>query len=430
MNLYSSFGSILESWVTNSELLHHSSESFDGAASQDHSAGGDSDDSLTFSRATPEHLSKSDLGPLVESDAEDSAVEMASSEASLPSSPYFLLPGKTDMAPNSTAADRDDDRHSLSSLRPHAFTRTSSCSSSFTSGAMLQKVEQALLRADSDGRLQGLRHRRQWHTASLPPAQRTAHIQRTGNGSASGHPERTFSLSVVDEQSVPEMLHRRGDTHSHHKSLPGLTDTEVQKEDVCEEEEKEVLSPGLGYLEQVCRMMEEIARLRMEVEALKEQNLECDRFDGDTAGRCDRSASKRCPDKTNEDKPSQSSHSSNGNQYFRRRSASDTRVIRRHLSKVKRMSDGQYLSVDDINEQPNDDKEPEKKEAVKKKTENKTNTWRMRIGSLKRETTGKTSQPNQSSATNTSGNRLVRLFSRRKTVPIFEEQNVINTDSH
>ncbi|XP_010876013.2 uncharacterized protein si:dkey-106l3.7 [Esox lucius] len=447
MNLYRSFGSLLETWVTNGEPHSHSADPLDGVALQEWLDGGDSGDSLASSGATPR--SKSDLGTLVESDVEDSGVEMASLDPSLPSSPHPLSLGKTEMASDATAPDRDNDELPLSSPCSPVLSPTSSRSSSSLSHGpitgsqrrreMHRRVEKALQRAGSGVKQRVLRPRRQWHSASLPAAPATVRIQRAGNRSASVHLNRTSSLSVVDEQAPQEMLRRR-DPSSHHNSLPGLNDTVVRRENVGEEG-KEVLSPGLGYLEQVCRMLEEIARLQMcnqelqmEMESLQEQqtskNSECDQLDCEAAKRRDRSASKKFKVKDHEDLPCQSSHNNNVNQYFRRRSASDTRLLMTHLSKVKEMSEGKCLSVDDLQECPNDDKEQEKKEAVQKKSENKTKIWRLRIGSLKREETmGKTSQQIQPSGKKATVH-FRKLFRRRKTVSELKEQNVLTTENH
>ncbi|KAL0965568.1 hypothetical protein UPYG_G00283040 [Umbra pygmaea] len=445
MNLYSSFGNLLESWVTNGEPHITRSGPQLGNALEDEWEPGYSGDTLTISEIAS--MCKPEEGPLVQSDVEDSGVEMASSEASLPSSPYSITLGKTDSVPLSPTTGKEQD--GLPSSSPPCspvFSLTSSCSSSssspFTSISHLgprdvttsnhPNVEEALRRTDTGVRQQGLRPpRRRSHTASLPPASTAASIQAAGNRSARAEQMKSFSLSTVDEQSSPELLQHR-DTYPFLNTLPAQEPMEAvptQSEDMCEGETAP-LSPGLGYLEQVCRMLEEIARLQrqnqvlqMEMEALQQQQAsqksEHDHRDCRAIMEGGQPAHKTLEVKDDKELPCQASHNSNHvPQYFRRRSASDTRLMKGHLRKEGIMSRGQYLNEESLFEQPDDDvTEQVKEESGKKKKESKTKTLRLKSFSLRRDATlEKTSQQINSSTKKATGNQLTHLFRRRKTV--------------
>ncbi|KAK6305383.1 hypothetical protein J4Q44_G00241630 [Coregonus suidteri] len=451
MNLYRSFGNLLEIWVTESGPPNTISDPQEGVALEGQWEGGDSGDSLTLSGTTS--MSKSDVGTLVRSDTEDSGMEITSSEASLPSSPPSVCMGNTAIDPVSTTSFRDED--GLPSTSPPCspvLSLPSSCSSSSLSlclrtraqghrelaAVMHRNVEQALRKTDAGGRWQVLRPvdrgaapRRQCHMASLPSMHPVTHIQRAGHRSASAGLRRTVSLSVVDEQASTELLQHRGGLSPHHNTLPAQTDTEIRQKDVCEGA-YEGLTPGLGYLEHVCRMLEEIARLQMhnqrlqvEMEALQEQqesrNSEHNHCDCKAAEEGGRSSNERRLDAKDyvEDLPCQSSqNNSNMHQHFRRRSASDTRLMVGYLRKVKEESGRRYLSIEDLLEQPEDDKKQEKEGPGKKEQQSRIKTWKLKIGSLRRETTEKTSQQIHSSVKKASGRRLGQLFRRRrKTVP-------------
>ncbi|XP_041754119.2 uncharacterized protein LOC121582422 isoform X2 [Coregonus clupeaformis] len=425
MDLYNIFGNLLETWVTEGPQ--------ERVALEGQWEGGDSGDSLTLSGTT--FMSKSDVGTLMRSDTEDSGVEICS-EASLPSSPPSVSMDNTDIDP--TVREEDGLPSTSPPCSPVLSLPYSSSSSSLSlcpraqrhrelAAVMHLKVEQALRRAYSGDRDNVPRQR--CHTASLPSPHSVTHIQRAGHRSGSIGLRRTVSQSVVDKQASTDLLQHRGGLSPHHKTLPAQTDTEIREKDVCEEE-YEGLTPGLGYLKQVCRMLEEIARLQIrnqglqvEMDALREQqgrqNSERNQCDFKASEEGSPSANERLEVKDYEDLPYQSSqNNSNVHQHFRRRSASDTTLMMGHLKKVKEVSGGRYLCLEDLLEQPGDDENQEKQETRNKKQGSRTQTWKLKIGSLRRgETTEKTSQQINSSVKKASGRWLGQLFRRRKTVP-------------
>ncbi|XP_042158169.1 uncharacterized protein si:dkey-106l3.7 isoform X1 [Oncorhynchus tshawytscha] len=394
--------------------------------------GGESGDSLMLSGAT--FMSKSNVGTLMRSDTEDSGVEICS-EASLPSSPPSVSTSNTDIDP--TVSDEDGFPSTSSPCSP-VLSLPSSCSSSSLSlcpraqrhrelaAVMHLKLEQALRRADSGDRDAVPRQR--CHTASLPSPHTVTHIQRASHRSGSAGLRRTVSQSVVEEQASTALLQHRGGLCPHHKTLPAQTDTEIREKDVCEEE-YERLTPGLGYLEQVCRMLEEIASLQLrnqglqvEMDALREQqgsqNSERNQCDFKASEEGGPSANERLEVKDYEDLPCQSSHSnSNVHQHFRHRSTSDTVLMMGHLKKGKEVSGRRSRTIEDLLEHPEDDEKQEKEESGKKEQGSRTKTWKLKIGSLRRETTEKTSQQMNSSVKKASGRWLGQLFRSRKAVP-------------
>ncbi|XP_035628768.1 uncharacterized protein LOC118385656 [Oncorhynchus keta] len=444
MNLYMSFSNLLEIWVTEGGPPNIISDRQEGLALEDKWEGGDSGHPLTLSGTTS--MSKSDVG------AEDSGVEITSSEASLPSSSPSVSMCNTAIDPVSTSIREEDGLPSTSPpcspvLSPPSFCSSSSLSLCLRTRAqghrelavvMHRKVEQALRRTDTSGRRQVLRHggrdavsRQQCHMASLPSTHSVTHNQRAGHRLGSAGLRRTVSLSVVDEQASTELLQHRGGLSPQHNTLPPQTETEIRENDVCERS-YEGLTPGLGYLEHVCRMLEEIARLQMhnqrlqvEMEALREQqesrnsqHSQCDCKAAEDGGRSANERRLNAKDYV-EDLACQSfKNNSNVHQHFRQRSASDTRLMMGYLRKAKEESGRQYLSIEDLLEQPKDDKKQEKEEVGNKEQGSRIKTWKLKIGSLRREeTTEKTSKPIHSSVEKVSGRRLRQLFKRRKTVP-------------
>lgn len=157
MNLYKSFGSLLETWVT--EGVPGCPEMQEGMGSVGEWPDTDSGNSLTLSEST--RRSKSNLGTPLRSESEDSGMEMSSPVGFLPSPVYLGV------SADRGAAGREPERTS-SSFPPESAVLPLSSSSSSSSvclsevlapggpkehaAAMHLKLEQALQRTDTGRR--------------------------------------------------------------------------------------------------------------------------------------------------------------------------------------------------------------------------------------------------------------------------------------
>ncbi|TKS84567.1 hypothetical protein D9C73_018665 [Collichthys lucidus] len=223
MNLYRSFGNLMEAWVSEgSQCLND-------------------DDPPTPS---------SDTGTNLRSESVDSGVETASSDASFPAISCstdnteieIFTPEREDDSPTPASTSLSPALSSpASSLSSYSSVRLCPSRAQEGSSILRQKVEQAILRTESKHVKEKtepltvdvvLRRRPR---ASFQPKQQTSELVR--------------GQRVIVNQSAQDLG----------------------------EEEVNGLSPGLCYLEQVCQMLEEIARqqmhsqaLRMEMNALQE----------------------------------------------------------------------------------------------------------------------------------------------------------------
>ncbi|XP_078127187.1 uncharacterized protein LOC144531115 isoform X1 [Sander vitreus] len=412
MNLYRSFGNLMEAWVTKED------QCLDSAW-----LGNNDKDPPTPS---------SDLGTNLRTDSEDSGVETASSVTSFPAtlSSVFIDNAEKDTFAPETEGD---------GLTP-ALTSQSPVSSSFSphlcpnraqedSTALHLKVELALQKTDSkclknnrepltvDGML------RRPPRASFLPKRHTLDLVRGQRSESFSLRRRTVNPSV----STRQMSEMRPMSMSCVKQL-----AQKRAEDLGEKD-RNGLSPGLCYLEQVCQILEEIAgkqmhsrALQMEIDAQWEhQDMKVsqalDICQSDSKAAEEALSSCQIPENTES-----AEHSSNERQqskdypyrHFRQRSASDTNITTLQFRRLNADCRGQHPSTDDLLEKVEAGHESQVNE---KKEMSKTNrNWKLKFGSLTRAGVGDTKgQQMHSSEKNSTRRQVSQLFRRsRKTLPV------------
>ncbi|KAL6097038.1 uncharacterized protein ACO6RY_06225 [Pungitius sinensis] len=371
MNLYRSFGNLMESWVADA-----------GQYSDAARLGNNGEDLPT---------SSSDTGTSLRPDSVDSGVETASSVMSSPATPTSV----------STNAGRE--AYGLTPASPSQSPAFSSSSSSSpvlgASGAQRVSVDEMLMRR--------------------PRAS-------TGSWVARGQRSRSFALKRSAYAPVPT-------TQTSGPRRRSITCCDIQtdqtKSQDLGERERAPLSPGLRYLERVCQMLEEIARqqmqsqaLQMETDALQDdQNIEVDQAPA-TCQRDSKSAEEEltfCPKNTKSAEHSEALPGrDNHHRHFRQRSASDTNISTRYRRKLKADCRGQHLTTDDLPEMDEEEHEnqgSEKEETIKKRP------WKLKFGSFTKSESAVTdtdSQKTQSSERNSTRRRLSQMFRRKKTPPV------------
>ncbi|XP_019937397.2 uncharacterized protein [Paralichthys olivaceus] len=394
MNLYRSFGNLMEAWVNE---------------------GGTYPDSPTPS---------SDTGPNFRSESVDSGVETASTDTSFPASSSFTSAdnAETDaFMPEATGLSL-----ASTSLSPVLSSPVPSSSSSSSPGlcpiksldrstALQRKVEQALQRTDSKNQKDNSQLltveevlRRQSRTSS--PAKRHTSGPVRGQRSESFGPRRTVNQSVSLRQTS-EMCRR-----------PMSLRLDKLKSEELGDKDMSGMSPGLRYLEQVCQMLEEIARqqiqnqaLQMEMDALREHE------DVQAPGSChtDSGAAEEDEHVENEEHSSSEGQQFKTNPYghFRQRSASDTTLTSLHLRQIKSDCRGQHMSTDVLQEKL--EEEHLQKESPNEERNKTDKNWRIKISSFRREEPFlRDIKGQQSSEKNSARRRLSQLFRRRKTLPV------------
>ncbi|TDH01975.1 hypothetical protein EPR50_G00168420 [Perca flavescens] len=401
MNLYRSFGNLMEAWVTKEDRCLDSAW-----------LGNNDEDPPTPS---------SDVGTNLRTESEDSGVETASSVTSFPAtlSSVFIDNAERDTFAPETEGD---------GLTP-ALTSQSPVSSSFSphlcpsraqedSTALHLKGELALQKIDS----KCLKNNREPLTvdamlrrpprASFLPKRPTSDLVRGQRSESFSLRRRTVNPSV----STRQMSEVRPMFMSCDEQL-------VQKraEDLGEEE-RNGLSPGLFYLEQVCQMLEEIARKQMHSRALTmEIDTQWEHQDMEALDTCQsdsKAAEEALPSCQIPENTESAEHSSNEpqqrkddpNRHFRKRSASDTNITTLQFRRLNADCRGQHLSTDDLWEKENE----------KKETSKTNRNWKLKFGSLTRAGVGDTEgQQMHSSEKNSTRRRLSKLFRRsRKTLPV------------
>ncbi|KAM6975857.1 uncharacterized protein LKV04_015117 [Tautogolabrus adspersus] len=389
MNLYRSFGNLMEAWVT------------EGGQDLDSEWPGMNEDSPTPSSN-------------LRLESVDSGVETASSEVSSPSTSCAI---STDNAEIDTTSSQSPvlsspvlSSSSSSSLNLHPSRDQED------SKALHQKLEQTLRRTDSKCLKEHseipkvdevLRRRPKQHTSESVRGQRSVSesfcLRRTVNPSA-------------PTRNITEMCRR--------PTSMNCDDQQAQTRlEVLGEEKKKELSPGLLYLEQVCQMLEEIARqqmhsqaLQMEMDALREhQELEMEAVDSCQSD--SKAAEEDLPfsqkEKTNSLDCRSQQRKDYPNRHFRQRSASDTTIALLHLRMLKTDCRGQHLSTDGLQKEEEVHKKQVKYFAHK--------NWKLKFGSLRREESAVRDikgQQMRPSERNSPRRRLSQMFRRsRKTLP-------------
>ncbi|XP_029372068.1 uncharacterized protein LOC115052210 isoform X2 [Echeneis naucrates] len=395
MNLYRSFGNLMEAWMT------------EGSLYPDSQSVGNNDEEF--------HTPSTDMKTNLRSESVDSGVETASSDTSFPATSASVSVGKGKI--DSFLPEREDDGPTSASK---SFSSSSSpylrpCRTQESSTNVCLELEQAQNRTNSKHQRENPELltvedvlRRQ-PRASFPPRRHTLELGR-GQRSASVGPRRAANLSVPSRQKS-EMCRRPISMNLEKQSSQCV-------QELIEQGRKE-LSPGLRYLEQVCQMLEEIAKQQMqdralqaEVDAPQEHQHMQESQALNTCQTDSRPAEEDTSSCQSHSSREAQQHKHNPHQHFRQRSASDTNIETRHPRKMNTDCRGQCLNKDDILEAA----EESKKEESSKPTKN----WKLKLGSLRREESSlRDKMGRQSPEKSSTRRRLSQLFrGRRKTLPV------------
>ncbi|XP_036384092.1 uncharacterized protein si:dkey-106l3.7 isoform X2 [Megalops cyprinoides] len=289
MNLYRNFGSLMETWATNAHVKSNC-EDMVGLGNEQVPLGGKVE-------RRKDWMPKELVGTILRSESEDSGVEMASIETeNAPSTPHGSVSsflsikeeemctteemGKVECRPSSPPSSYDLSSRSSSSSSLNTVAQEKSKPLS-----MGLKVEQALWRADRSN--QRVRKKSTISQSTLAPS----HYREDSDPldpchmaplllchsltSESRIGQRSGSLGARRTAHPPASIHRRGNSLKHLNLCPSANQVYPQLH--CEEEVRDAfptdgISPGLGYLEQVCRLLEEIARLQTSNKELRREN--------------------------------------------------------------------------------------------------------------------------------------------------------------
>ncbi|XP_016374345.1 uncharacterized protein LOC107713371 isoform X2 [Sinocyclocheilus rhinocerous] len=253
MNLYRNFGNLLESWMTegHQDLYLQTGPGVDRLDSL-------SRDSVPLSN--------------VKSESEDSGFETVSTTSPCHSHQCSALTSEESQPVFSST----EDEVQPSSPSPSICSSSSVSLSSVALKTTCLEVEQALRRTDS-GSWRGPLHQIERGTAGPRYRSNTASFPTSFHSNSSrphhrfAHPRRTHSQPPDPKKAE---LYRK--CHQHGQPV----DSQLELAD-SDQYRLDKLSPGLLYLEQVCRMLENIAKLQQqnyslqkEVEILKSQHAE------------------------------------------------------------------------------------------------------------------------------------------------------------
>ncbi|XP_056146823.1 uncharacterized protein si:dkey-106l3.7 isoform X2 [Lampris incognitus] len=347
------------------------------------------------------------MGINLRSESEDSGVELASSDLSLPFPCGSGSTGNVESDPVPTEREEDGLTHASSSQSPIRLVTSSTTSSPLSLRpirpetpldhpvALHLKVEQVLQRTNPRCPVQRtiptscadeLVLSQQPLTSSLPRRHTTSLIKCQRSRPLGTR--RTVSTSMSSQQ-MPEAC-RRPLTLYHDTLL-------AEKKGVHQGGEDAVRSgPGLSYLEQVCRMLEQIARLQihnrglqMELDVLREHHTKADEVA--ESAQCDCKADAGDSTSGQGREIAELKHISSEIQQtdfvahnFRRRSSSDTKLLAGHLGKDKMDSRRHHTNQDDLLEEAAEHNEKHH-EKQKLKIQYKSKSWKLKVGSLRRE---------------------------------------------
>ncbi|KAI3361823.1 hypothetical protein L3Q82_002151 [Scortum barcoo] len=330
MNLYRSFGNLMEAWVSEG-----------GQCSDSEWLENNEEDSPTPT---------SDSGTNLRSESVDSGVETASSDVSFLATSCFVSADVDAFAPERGGLTLASASQSPVLPSPAPFSSSSSSPrlrpSTAQKGpaALHQKVEQALQRTDSKkSKLELLtvdEVLRRRPRASFLPKRHTSELVRSQKSENFENFDlrRTVNLSLPVRQ-MHEMRRRPLSMSCVRQPV------QTRSEDLGEVDGKG-LSPGLSYLEQVCQMLEDIARQQMQMQnrasqmetdgPLELRDMETfDTCQSDSKpaeadlSSCQRLENTESAEQTSSE-PQRSKDYTRG--HFRHRSASDTTLATLHLS--------------------------------------------------------------------------------------------------
>ncbi|XP_032395564.1 uncharacterized protein si:dkey-106l3.7 isoform X1 [Etheostoma spectabile] len=406
MNLYSSFGNLMEAWVTKED------QCLDSAW-----LGNNDEDPTTPS---------THVGTNLPAESEDSGVETASSVTSFTATFSSVFMENAEMDTFAPETEVGGLTPALTSQSPVSSSSPRLCPSRVQEDAtaLHLKVELALQKTEAkclknnrepltvDGML------RQPPRASFLPKRHTSDLVR-GQRSESFSLRRTVNPSV----STRQMSEMRRMFMTCDEQLAQKRAEDLGKE------ERNGLSPGFCYLEHVCQKLEEIARKQMHSRALQmekdaqweHQDMEVsqalDTCQSDLKAAEEALSSCQIPEDTERAEHSEP-RQRNPYRHFRQRSASDTNITALQFRRLNADCRGQHLT-DDLLEKVEEGHVIQENE--KKETSKTGRNWKLKFGSLKREpAVGDTKgQQMHSSEKNSARRRLSQLLRRsRKTLPV------------
>ncbi|XP_032395565.1 uncharacterized protein si:dkey-106l3.7 isoform X2 [Etheostoma spectabile] len=403
MNLYSSFGNLMEAWVTKED------QCLDSAW-----LGNNDEDPTTPS---------THVGTNLPAESEDSGVETASSVTSFTATFSSVFMENAEMDTFAPETEVGGLTPALTSQSPVSSSSPRLCPSRVQEDAtaLHLKVELALQKTEAkclknnrepltvDGML------RQPPRASFLPKRHTSDLVR-GQRSESFSLRRTVNPSV----STRQMSEMRRMFMTCDEQLAQKRAEDLGKE------ERNGLSPGFCYLEHVCQKLEEIARKQMHSRALQmEKDAQWEHQDMEALDTCQSDlkaaeealSSCQIPEDTERAEHSEP-RQRNPYRHFRQRSASDTNITALQFRRLNADCRGQHLT-DDLLEKVEEGHVIQENE--KKETSKTGRNWKLKFGSLKREpAVGDTKgQQMHSSEKNSARRRLSQLLRRsRKTLPV------------
>ncbi|XP_047425478.1 uncharacterized protein si:dkey-106l3.7 [Mugil cephalus] len=402
MNLYRSFGNLMEAWVTEESVCP--------------------DSDCPGNKATEPLTPSSDMETNLRSESVDSGVETASCDMSIPAASHSLSTDNSEMdlftpqgeglSPASTSLSPVPSSTSSPHLGPSRAEEDSPA---------VHKVEETLKRTQSQllkdnakpPTVEEVLRRRP--RASFQPKRHTSQLLR-------GERLESFGVRRTANPSVPirhmSEIYRR----------PLSESCDRHRSESFDVKESKTLSPGLSYLEAVCQMLEEIARKQMQSRELYvETDALCLHQDVQSSDTC-QSDSTIVEEDFRPCLPLQSTENAEStdykpqrpkNKHLRMKSASETNLSTLHLKRFNSDCRGQHLSTVDLMEKDEEDHELQLQKLEKKET-NKSN-WRSKLSSLRRDmsfVSNTKSLQTQPSEKNSARRRWSQLFKRRgKSVP-------------
>ncbi|KAM8873110.1 uncharacterized protein ACB058_004781 isoform 2-T2 [Synchiropus picturatus] len=399
MNLYRSFGNLMELWVA--EQNAHRDSEWIGNHDGDSAA------------------SSPDIGTNLRTDSVDSGVETASSATSFPATPSsmtkeldtFIVESETDgqhhpVSPMESPLPSSSSSPHLGSDRAHG-----------RSTPLHLKVERALQRTDR-------KCQKQMPISPDEVLKRQSAQQKRPTAESKGLRSHSLVVKRIAASSVPA----RHMSDLCRRPLSVINDSQTLQTTVEDPggEEKTGLSPAFSYLEDVCQKLEKVAKEQMNI---RSSQMEMESLQSHEGMQVNQAAHASCQldvqaaeeeleacrrlqtegwDQSGSE-PQKLKH--NFDEQIRKRSFSDTSVATLHLRKLNSDSRGQHQSIDHLPEEEGG----QKKEAGFKKN------WKLKITSLTRgDPVAKAlkSHGSVSSERVSPRRRLSQLFRKtRRTVP-------------
>ncbi|KAM4719874.1 uncharacterized protein FYW61_015533 isoform 1-T1 [Anableps anableps] len=386
MNLYRSFGNLMEAYVYEERTRP------DSQWQRDNTDG--------------PHALVSNVGVNPRSDSVDSGVETASCETPNPATVSSFSADNTEMDLFLPQSDRFS---SASTPQPPVVLSTLPSSLSSSPNLRLSRAEEdprtlqlkgepELQRTDSKRWKQVYEVLSQQPKTSSLPKQHTSELKRCIRSAS-------FNLRRRFDPSVPT---------GHMSEVERKPLLVGSVEQISQGKE---LSPGLCYLEWVCQRMEQYAKHRMQNQAMLMETDTLQEHEEQKIDSADAQEGQPRLENAKIAKEIPSEPQQQKSHHFRQRSASDTTFSKLHLKKLNLNSRGQRLSTNDLREIEEED--ISQMESIKEESSKKNIIQRLKLGSLRRVgsiVSDNRSQQMQSSEKISARRRLSQLFRRTRKV--------------